>query len=182
MLSDTETTVPPAAEQCLRLYRRLAAGVAILSARAETGPVGLTASTLTSLSLEPPLLMAGLAVGSYTLTAIEADGAFGVHLLGDHQQRLAEDFASPAGLRFSAHAHHEVQGVPVLDEAAVWSVCTLTDTRRYGDHVLVVGEIAALGLRPTSPLIWHDRRFSTLRTTTTGAAPDHDGRPREPRS
>lgn len=162
MLVEADHTTAPAPERCLQLYRKLAAGVTILSAQAGTGPVGLTASSVTSLSLKPPLLMANLAIGSYTLAAIEQRRSFGVHLLHEDQQQVAADFASPTGPRFSGHEHRHVLGVPILSEALAWSVCFLTDSRRYGDHVLIVGEIVAVGTGEGRPLLWHDRQFGHL--------------------
>lgn len=163
MLADADSTTTPDPQRCVELYRRLAAGVTILSAQASTGPVGLTASSLTSLSLRPPLLMAGVAVGSYTLAAIEQTRTFGVHLLGDDQQGVAEDFAAPTGPRFAGNEHRHILGVPILTRSLAWSVCFLTEARRYGDHVLIVGEVVALGMEQGRPLLWHNRRFAQLR-------------------
>jgi flavin reductase (DIM6/NTAB) family NADH-FMN oxidoreductase RutF len=162
MPGGTEHLVSPPVERCLHLYRRLAAGVTVLSARAETGPVGLTASSVTSLSLRPPLLCAGVTVGSYTLGALEQRGVFGIHLLDERQQEVAADFANPAGPRFAAHDHHDVLGVPILRDCLAWTVCALDDARRYGDHVLVVGRVVAVGLGEGRPLLWHDRAFGRL--------------------
>ncbi|GAB2660010.1 flavin reductase family protein [Nocardia goodfellowii] len=160
----SEVDIGPDSQQCLRLYRKLAASVAIISAQGPAGPVGMTASSLTSLSLRPPLLLACLAVGSQTLTAIERSGAFGVALLSERQQALAEDFASPAGARFAGAGYRSVLGVPVLPDPLAWSVCLLTDTRTYGDHVVIVGEIIALETDSGRPLLWHSQAFALLRT------------------
>ncbi|MGK8520153.1 flavin reductase family protein [Nocardia asteroides] len=164
MLLQADHDSAPAPQRCLQLYRKLAAGVAILSAEAPSGPVGLTASTVTSLSLNPPLLLAGLAVGSYTLAAIERSRTFGVQLLTEQQADMAADFASATGSRFDSHDHRYLFGVPVLRDTLAWSVCFLTDARRYGDHVLIVGEVAAVGVADGQPLIWHDRSFGRLHT------------------
>lgn len=158
------TTTSGNADRYLRLYRKLAAGVAVISAQGSDGPTGMTASSVTSLSLRPPLLLACLAVGSGTLSAIEGSGRFGVALLAEHQQDLARDFASPSAPRFAAHAHRHVLGVPVLADPMAWAVCALTDTRTYGDHVVVVGEIAALETDSGRPLLWHSQSFALLRT------------------
>ncbi|MEU7137872.1 flavin reductase family protein [Nocardia sp. NPDC046473] len=178
MLVQADHNSTPAPERCLQLYRKLAGGVTILSAEAATGPVGLTASTVTSLSMHPPLLLAGLTVGSYTLAAIEQRRAFGIHLLAEQQQDLAEDFASPTGPRFRGHDHHYVFGVPMLRDTLAWAVCFLTDARRYGDHVLIVGEVAAVGVADGHPLIWHNRSFGRLRgyRAVDSTADPHDER------
>lgn len=153
-------TRAPVSEEALQLYRHLSAGVAILSAQSESGPIGLTASSVTSLSLRPPMLSANLAEHSYTLSAIRASQVFGVQLLADTQHTLARDFASPNGKRFSRYEHQHIGGVPVLTDSLGWAVCALVDARRYGDHVLIVGEVTALGVSAgRSPLIWHNQGF-----------------------
>ncbi|NKY84033.1 flavin reductase family protein [Nocardia veterana] len=153
-----------AEEKCLRLYRTMAAGVAVISARGPAGPVGMTASSVTSLSLRPPLLLACLSLGSKTLSAIHRSRSFAVSLLTENQREIAEDFASPAGSRFGRHQHRYVLDVPVLATPLSWAVCRLGDSRTYGDHELVVGEIVALKTDSGRPLLWHSQAFALLRT------------------
>ncbi|WP_063824793.1 flavin reductase family protein [Nocardia pseudovaccinii] len=160
LLAEDDSGLDPA--ECVRLYRKLAAGVSIVSALSHTGPVGLTASTVTSLSLRPPLLLVCLAAGSYTLSAIQDRGRFGVQLLADHQRQVAQDFASATGTRFTDSNHSRIHDVPILDATLGWSVCRLTDAREYGDHVLVVGQVVAAGTGLGRPLIWHSQRFADI--------------------
>lgn len=168
--SPAATDRTPIPEDCLQLYRHLSAGVAVLSAQSDTGPTGLTASSVTSLSLIPPMLSANLAEHSYTLAAIRAQQVFGVQLLADTQHALARDFASPHGQRFGRYEHRHIGGVPILTDSLGWAVCTLVDARRYGDHVLIVGEVTTLGVTPgTAPLIWHNQGFARLGTEPQAA-------------
>ncbi|MEV6960595.1 flavin reductase family protein [Streptomyces sp. NPDC051207] len=164
----------PGAARCLGLYAKLAAGVTVVTARGEEGPLGMTVSAVTSLSARPALLLACLRDGSRTLAAIRANGAFGVHLLREEQHDLAIRFASPAvtaAERFAGTEPREVLGVPVFTGALAWSVCLLEDVRRYGDHQLVVGRLAAVHVGGGRPLLWHDRRFGSL----TEPAPEGAG-------
>ncbi|MGW0187599.1 flavin reductase family protein [Streptomyces sp. NPDC003362] len=178
--TDTPAPDPLSAEpgpdiaRCLGLYAKLAAGVSVVTARGADGPLGMTVSAVTSLSARPPLLLACLRDGSRTLAAIRAHGAFAVHLLREDQHELATRFAGPtttAGQRFAGTGTRQVLGVPVLAGALAWSVCLLTDVRRYGDHQLVVGQLAAVHVGGGRPLLWHDRRFRSL----TELAPDGTG-------
>lgn len=152
----------PEAERCRRLFRMLAAGVSIVSAQGPGGPVGMTASSVTSVSLHPPLLSAYLATGSGTLAALRRTRAFGVQFLAAEQQSLAEDFAGRGGHRFEGADYTTVLGVPILRGTLAWSVCLVDDVRRYGDHALVVGRIVATHTGEGTPLLWHDRRFNRL--------------------
>ncbi|MER6346432.1 flavin reductase family protein [Streptomyces sp. NPDC001595] len=164
----------PGTARCLGLYAKLAAGVSVVTARGEGGPLGMTVSAVTSLSARPPLLLACLRDGSRTLAAIRAHGAFAVHLLRDDQHTLATRFACPtttAAQRFAGTDTRQVLGVPVLPGALAWSVCLLTDVRRYGDHHLVIGQPAAVHVGGGRPLLWHDRRFRSL----AEPAPDGTG-------
>jgi flavin reductase (DIM6/NTAB) family NADH-FMN oxidoreductase RutF len=166
----------PGAARCLGLYAKLAAGVTVVTARGEDGPLGMTVSAVTSLSARPPLLLACLRDGSRTLAAVRAHGAFAVHLLREEQQELATRFAgptTPAAQRFAGTDTRHVLGVPVLAGTLAWSVCLLDDVRRYGDHHLVVGRVAAVHVGGGRPLLWHDRRFRSL--TEPATAPDGTG-------
>ncbi|AQS72337.1 flavin oxidoreductase [Streptomyces pactum] len=163
----------PGAARCLGLYAKLAAGVTVVTARGEDGPLGMTVSAVTSLSARPPLLLACLRDGSRTLAAVRAGRAFAVHLLREEQRDLAGRFASPttsAAERFAGTGIRQVLGVPVLAGALAWSVCLTEDVRRYGDHHLVVGRVAAVHVGGGRPLLWHDRRFGALTEPVPDAA------------
>jgi flavin reductase (DIM6/NTAB) family NADH-FMN oxidoreductase RutF len=155
----------PDATRCLEMYAKLAAGVTVVTARGEDGPLGMTVSAVTSLSARPPLLLACLRDGSRTLEAIRAGGAFAVHLLRAEQRALAGRFADPratAAERFAGTDTREVLGVPVFSGALAWSVCLVADVRRYGDHHVAVGRVAAVHVGGGRPLLWHDRRFASV--------------------
>jgi flavin reductase (DIM6/NTAB) family NADH-FMN oxidoreductase RutF len=152
------------AEDARQLFRKLAAGVTVVTSRDAHGPVGLTASSVTSVSLRPPMLLVCVATRSSTLTAIRFRRHFAVHMLRDDQQPIAEGFCRPgngAG-RFAGVAYRYVSGVPVILDALAWSVCLLADTREYGDHHVVVGRVLATATGSGRPLVWHDRRYAGL--------------------
>src|SRR5262245_34668383 len=126
-------------DRCRRLFSRLVGGVAVVSAQSVDGPVGMTASTVTSVSLSPPLLMACLTTASGTLAAIRHSRSFAVQLLGTHQRSLAEDFASRTGSRFAVHDHRVICGVPLLGGTLGWAVGPLTGPPPYAGHVALTG-------------------------------------------
>jgi len=147
----------PGRSACLNLYRRLASGVSVVTALGEDGMTGLTASSVTSVSLEPPLLLVSITHGSRTLAAIRARRAFAVHLLRSDQQELAGHFAGRPGA--NEPDHRIVLGAPVLPDALAWSVCLLEAEHEYGDHTLVIGAVAAAQVGIGRPLVWHDRAY-----------------------
>jgi flavin reductase (DIM6/NTAB) family NADH-FMN oxidoreductase RutF len=152
----------PGTDRCVRLYRKLAAGVSVVGTAGADGPVGATVSAVTSVSLRPPMLLVSLSLGSRTLAAVERRRAFSVALLRADQQALAEGFARPGGPRFAGVAYRELLGVPVLSDSLAWSVCLVADVRTYGDHSLVIGEVVAAHAGTGRPLVWHDQKFAEL--------------------
>ncbi|MGW1559734.1 flavin reductase family protein [Streptomyces sp. NPDC002144] len=148
------------------VFRRHAAGVAVITARGDAGPVGFTATSLASVSAEPPMLSFGISLGASSWPAIAATDHIGVHILGDHQQELAATFAKSGADRFGAPTawREGPEGVPVLDDVLAWLVCRIVARVPAGDHRIVLAEVA-LGdpTGPGRPLLYHQGRFNGLR-------------------
>ncbi|MFB9463862.1 flavin reductase family protein [Streptomyces cinereospinus] len=158
---------PAAAPDLFRaVFRRHAAGVAVVTARGDTGPVGFTATSLTSVSAEPPLLSFGIRTGSSSWAVVSGAGHVGVHILGEHQQDLAATFARSGADRFGAPTawREGPEGVPVLDGVLAWLVCRVHARVPAGDHRLVVAEVVGGDPAGTGrPLLYHQGRFTALR-------------------
>ncbi|MDG9725192.1 MULTISPECIES: flavin reductase family protein [unclassified Streptomyces] len=156
-----------AASDLLRsAFRRHAAGVSVITARGDAGPVGFTATSLTSVSAEPPLLSFGIGTGSSSWPAVSEAEYVGVHLLGEHQQGLAATFARSGADRFAPPTawREGPEGVPVLNGVLAWIVCRVVGRVPAGDHRIVLAEVllgdsAGAG----SPLLYHQGRYSGLR-------------------
>ncbi|MFZ4235965.1 flavin reductase family protein [Streptomyces murinus] len=147
-------------------FRRHAAGVAVITARGATGPVGFTATSLTSVSAEPPMISFGVGTGASSWPAIAEADHIGVHILGEHQGDLAATFARSGADRFGAPTawHDGPEGVPVLDDVLAWLVCRIVARVPAGDHRIVLAEVV-LG-DPSGggrPLLYHQGRFTALR-------------------
>jgi 3,4-dihydroxy-2-butanone 4-phosphate synthase len=119
-----------------------ATGVSIVTARDGDGaPVGTTANAISSVSLDPPLLLACLARGSETLAALRAAGRFAVNVLAAEQRHHSDRFARKG----AAVRSHEVDfddhdlGVPVLPGSLATVVCAVEAIHPAGDHEIVVG-------------------------------------------
>ncbi|GGL86428.1 flavin-dependent reductase [Streptomyces fumigatiscleroticus] len=160
---------PPraAAPDLLRsVFRRHAAGVAVITARGDAGPVGFTATSLTSVSAEPPLLSFGISTGASSWPAVSVTDHVGVHILGEHQQELAATFARSGADRFGAPTvwREGPEGVPVLDGVLAWLVCRVVGRVPAGDHRIVLAEVRAGDPTGTGrPLLYHQGRFTALR-------------------
>ncbi|MEU8472007.1 flavin reductase family protein [Streptomyces sp. NPDC029006] len=147
-------------------FRRHAAGVAVITARGAAGPVGFTATSLTSVSAEPPLVSFGVGTGASSWPAIAEADHVGVHILGEHQSELAATFARSGADRFGAPTawRDGPEGVPVLDDVLAWLVCRVVGRVPAGDHRIVLAQVV-LG-DPSGagrPLLYHQGRFGGLR-------------------
>jgi 3-hydroxy-9,10-secoandrosta-1,3,5(10)-triene-9,17-dione monooxygenase reductase component len=144
---------------------RFPTGVTVITALTEAGPAGLSANAVTSLSLDPPLMLACLDRGSRTLRAVEQAGRFGVNVLGGGAADLAVGFASkaPAAEKWTDVGWSEsAQGIPVLDAAIVWIGCELRDVISGGDHVIVTGSVLDTLEREGDPLLFHRGTYGPL--------------------
>ncbi len=138
----------------------------MITARGDTGPVGFTATSLASVSAEPPLLSFGVGTGSSSWPAIAAAGHVGVHILGEHQQELAATFARSGADRFAPPTAWQdgPEGVPVLDGVPAWLVGRVVTRVPAGDHRIVIAEVVHGDHTGTGrPLLYHQGRFNRLR-------------------
>ncbi|MFJ7150229.1 flavin reductase family protein [Streptomyces sp. NPDC100445] len=147
-------------------FRRHAAGVAVITARGAAGPVGFTATSLTSVSAEPPLVSFGIGTSASSWPTVAEADHVGVHILGEHQSELAATFARSGADRFGAPTawRDGPEGVPVLDDVLAWLVCRVVGRIPAGDHRIVLAEVV-LGDPSGSgrPLLYHQGRFGGLR-------------------
>ncbi|MFE7074263.1 flavin reductase family protein [Streptomyces sp. NPDC057620] len=148
------------------VFRQHAAGVAVITARGDEGPVGFTATSLASVSAEPPLISFGIGTGASSWPAISRTDHVGVHVLGEHQQELAATFARSGADRFGEPTawREGPEGVPVLDDVLAWLVCRVVTRVPAGDHRVVLAEVV-LGdpAGAGRPLLYHQGRFNALR-------------------
>ncbi|MEU7042112.1 flavin reductase family protein [Streptomyces varsoviensis] len=155
-----------AAPELLRsVFRRHAAGVAVITARGAK-PVGFTATSLTSVAAEPPLLSFGAGTGSSSWPVLAEAEYVGVHILGEHQRELAATFARSGVDRFAEPTSWRTgpEGVPLLDGVLAWLVCRVVARVPAGDHRLVLAEVVAGDPAGAGrPLLYHQGRFNALR-------------------
>ncbi|MFI9723567.1 flavin reductase family protein [Streptomyces sp. NPDC052396] len=147
------------------VFRRHAAGVAVITARGAR-PAGFTATSLTSVAAEPPLVSFGVGTGSSSWPVLAEAGHVGVHILGEHQRELAATFARSGADRFAPPTrwHTGPEEVPLLEGVLAWMVCRVVARVPAGDHRLVLAEVVAGD--PTGdgrPLLYHQGRFNGLR-------------------
>ena len=134
--------------------RRWASGVAVLTTREGTGDGaglrGVTISAFTIVSLSSPLVLACLERDSSSARAVADSGVFAVSILDRAHEFQADRFAGRGPLpdpRFTGIAHDvAATGSPILQGALAWFDCRVNAIHDGGDHVIVVGDVVALGL------------------------------------
>jgi 3-hydroxy-9,10-secoandrosta-1,3,5(10)-triene-9,17-dione monooxygenase reductase component len=142
----------------------LPTGVTVVSASGPSGPAGATANAVSSLSIEPMLMLACLDRGSRTLLAVQAANRFGISVLHAGQEQIARSFATkaPVADKWEGVAWSERDGIPSIDDALVWVGCELRDVIAGGDHVIVTGEVSSLETGTGDPLVFHKGEYRPL--------------------
>ena len=153
-----------------------ATGVSIVTARDGDGaPVGTTANAISSVSLDPPLLLACLARNSETLAAVRADGRFAVNILGDEQRHHSDRFAKKGEAVARPRGRVPRPRSRRADPAGALATiaCEVEAIHPAGDHEIVIGHARHLEHRDPArePLLFyrgptrrlHDRGGRTCR-------------------
>jgi flavin reductase (DIM6/NTAB) family NADH-FMN oxidoreductase RutF len=128
------------------------------------GPYGMTVSSFTSVSLDPPLILVCIDRNARFLRDLLPDQAFAVNILSDQQQHIAAGFADRkeddrfAGVAWSAGW----EGVPLLGGVVVTFACSLQQNIPSGDHFILIGEVHQIRRHKGSPLVWCDRGYHFL--------------------
>lgn len=138
-------------------------GVAVISTRTEAGPAGMTASAVASLSIDPLQLLVCIKTDLPTRHAIEEAGTFAVNVLGEGQQQLAVQFATPRPDKFAGVELREEYDVPVLGLSIAHFVCRVNAAIPGGDHTIIVGDVLDCDHADSAdPLVYFSRKFSGL--------------------
>lgn len=149
---------------------RFCTGIVVVTASTGTEPIGFTAQSFTSLSLDPPLVSVCVAETSSTYPRIRETEQFCVNVLGDHQRELSQAFASKGEDRFAGVGWRPapVTGSPVLDDSLAWVDCTIEAEHPAGDHLIVVGRVHHLGSSDGgAPLLFFRGSYCRLETGPT---------------
>lgn len=149
---------------------RFASGVTIVTVQHNGQRHGLTASSFSSLSLSPPLVLVCVGKHTYSHGLIEQSHAFAVNILSYTQQEWGQRFAdSKITDRFvGIEAGTALTGSPILPGSLAWIDCTLQQTHDAGDHTIFVGKVVAGEFvageqwAEMSPLLYYNRNWHTL--------------------
>ena len=139
--------------------------VAVLSVRNARDTMGVTVSSLVSLSLEPPLVGVSIGKQASVYELLRNAGVFSLSILGDGQEVLARRFASghPPLVHWSGVETIEGRHAPLLAGALGWLEATTIAEHDAGDHTFFVGEVLSVELgEPAPPLVHIDSDYRSL--------------------
>jgi len=143
-------------------------GITVLTAEREDHQVhGMTANTLTSVSLDPLLILVCIDQNARLLGYLKMQRRFGVNILRDTQQLVSEHFAKPLQdpneeARLGVRFRWTDTGIPMLEEALAHMGCHVVAQYMTGDHTIFVGEVESLELKDGEPLLYHRGRYRGL--------------------
>jgi flavin reductase (DIM6/NTAB) family NADH-FMN oxidoreductase RutF len=151
--------------QFRQLLGRFATGVTVITTRTAAGqPIGMTASSVASLSLDPPLLLVCVDRTHDMHVALEAAHHFALNVLADDQEALSRRFASETDDRFDGVGFHDSEhGVPLLDGTVGSIECDKRDCNAGGDHSIFVGLVTGGSARDRRPLLYYRGGYDGLR-------------------
>jgi flavin reductase (DIM6/NTAB) family NADH-FMN oxidoreductase RutF len=139
-----------------------ATGVTVITTATAEGPMGITANSFASVSLDPPLVLWSPAKASSRFAFFAETDHFAIHVLG-HEQRWISDAFSRArdafhGLDWTTNA----QGTPVIDGTLARFTCETVARHDAGDHMIVVARVSEAARRDGAPLVFQGGRFASL--------------------
>jgi flavin reductase (DIM6/NTAB) family NADH-FMN oxidoreductase RutF len=138
-------------------------GVTVLTARDAHGPVGMTISSFSSLSLLPPLVLACIDKGAKSHDGMVASEGFAVHVLSRDQEHLSRLFARPGSEKFDEVATEEgAFGLRLLPLGVARLVCARDAVLDGGDHNILVGRVIEVARSDRPPLVYWDRDYRSV--------------------
>lgn len=141
-----------------------ATGVTIITTRADDGtPVGITANSFNSVSLDPPLVLWSLAKTSQSLSAFETTKHWAVHILSEDQEELSNRFARRGADKFAGTQPSEgIARLPLLSGCATRLQCETAHVYEGGDHLIFVGRVLSFDHNECAPLAFQGGRYAVV--------------------
>lgn len=152
-------------EQFKGAFRHHPAGVALVSAMTADGPVGLTLSSVASVSADPAVLVFSVTRATGSAGGILSAPSMLVHFLVAGQEPIADAFARSGQPRFTPQQGWRMlpTGEPFLPSARVAVRGTIRETHRVGPSALILLDVLdVIDGTPGAPLLYHDRRYDSL--------------------
>ncbi|MDU8909832.1 flavin reductase family protein [Aestuariicoccus sp. MJ-SS9] len=145
---------------------RFGTGVTVVTCATGDGPLGITANSFASVSLDPPLVLWAPAKGSSRYPFFAAADHFAIHVIGSDQAEVCQGFAR-SGDAFDRFAWEEgAHGVPLLQNCLSRFECTKTAEHDGGDHTIVVARVTRVTTRIGEPLMFFGGKYGGFTPAT----------------
>jgi flavin reductase (DIM6/NTAB) family NADH-FMN oxidoreductase RutF len=147
-----------------QLLGRFATGVTVVTTRTPAGdPIGMTASSVASVSLHPPLVLVSVDRAHDMHAALEAASHFVLNVLAADQEALSRRFAADQEDRFNGVAYRQNQrGIAVLDGVVAHIECEKQSTAPGGDHTVFIGVVVGGSVTERRPLLYYRGGYAEL--------------------
>lgn len=143
-----------------------ASGITVITSHIDGEPIGFTCQSFYSVSMSPPLISFSVMAGSASYPKIRRAGRFAVNILSDDQVRISKQFARRGEEKWQDIAWQESPlGNPVIAGSLHWLDCDIYAEHAAGDHLIVIGEVKALGLQEsaaTQPLLYFKGQYRNI--------------------
>jgi flavin reductase (DIM6/NTAB) family NADH-FMN oxidoreductase RutF len=142
--------------QFRRVMGHFPTGVTVLTTVDRGERHGMTVNSITSVSLDPVLILVCLMREARTALAIQRTGRFAVNFLAEHQEKISRRFGAAGQDHFEGLEVDEDEcGLPLLSGSTAYLVCRVTEIVTAGDHDVVLAEVEQAAERGGNPLVFH---------------------------
>lgn len=162
-MNETDLELASAFRQAMR---RVASTVNVISICVDGQPMGITATAMSSLAMDPPSLLVCINRGASLHASMEDVSHFGVNVLHRDQEDLAQMFADRErhALRFASGWELNGERPPRLADAQAWLQCRRIEGHQFGTHSIFIGVVEAVEAREdVHPLVYLDGRYGSVR-------------------
>lgn len=157
-----------------RALGKFPTGVTVITTRdAEGNPIGMTASSFNTLSIEPALVLWSIDKGAWSLEAFTRGKSFAINVLRNDQIEISNRFARRGEDKFAdIHTRDDQHGSPLLHGTAAWFGCKTWNVYEGGDHFIIVGEVTDYSYEENvNSLVFHNGRYAVPETHPAVQAP-----------
>lgn len=157
------------------LFRRVMGsfptGVTVVTVEHEGGRVhGMTANSLTSVSLDPMLILICVNQKAHLHTYLNEQKRFGVNILSASQRQWSQFFTQPEQdpaeeQRLGVKFRRTPSGIPLLEGALAHLACSVVAQYASGDHTIFIGEVQSLEVQEGEPLVHHRGKYRSLKSS-----------------
>ncbi len=150
-----------------RVYRDalgcFATGVTIITVPTTSGPLGMTANSFSSISLDPPLVLWSPAKNSQRYPFFSAAKNFAIHVMREDQLELALEFSRRGDAFDQVNWNCDHYGVPLIEDCLARFECSTHAIHEGGDHAIIVGEVTKVALNSGHPLVFAQRAYGSFK-------------------